>query len=68
MLLKVIILKNAGVGSVFQLPEKLRKMHDVVNVDCDRACFKHAVLSVLHYDDIKKHRQCLSKSAAWRMS
>ena len=65
VLLKVSLSQNVVARGAFKLPEKLQKMHAVINVDTDRACFKYAVLSVLHYDDVKKHRQRVTKYARW---
>ena len=64
MLLKLSPVKIDASRGVFKLPEKLSKTHAVVNIDCDRAYFKHALLSVLHYNDMKKHRQHVSKHPA----
>ena len=65
VLLKVTLSEDGAGRGVFQLPEKLRGMRAVVNVDCDRACFKYAVLSMLHYNDVRRDRQRMSKYAAW---
>ena len=37
----------------------------VLNVDCPRACFKYAVLSVLHYNDLSANRQRITKYERW---
>ena len=47
--------KNLSGQSYFKLPEKLRRMQAVINVDAPTACFKYALLSILHYDEISKH-------------
>ena len=65
VLLKVSLTESLAGCGVFKLPETLKKKQAVVNVDCDRACFKYAVLSVLHYNDISKHRQRVTKYAQW---
>ena len=62
---KVTLSENMRGRGVFKLPAALVKTRAVINVNCDRACFKYAVLSVLHYNDVKKHRQRVSKYAAW---
>ena len=49
----------------FQLPSALAKKHAVINVDCDFACFKYALLSVLHFNDVPRNRQRLSKYQKW---
>ena len=52
VLLKVTLVKNAAGHGMFRLPEKLRKMHAVVSVDCGRAfqvcCtkYEHLILAV----------------------
>ena len=40
-------------------------MHAVVNVNCATDCFLYAVLSMLHYDDLKQHKERPSKYTAW---
>ena len=65
VLFKVSLMDSKSGRGVFELPEKLRKMRAVVNVDCEHSCFKYAVLSVLHYNDVKKHRQRVSKYEQW---
>ena len=47
---------NYGGRGTFKLPETLKKLQAVVNVDCDTQCFKYAVLSMLHYNDLSRHR------------
>ena len=65
VMLKVTLSENVAGRGTFQLPAKLKKMHAVVNVNCERACFKYAVLSVLHYADVKHNRWRASAYAAW---
>ena len=66
VLLKVSLRENAAGKGVFKLPEVLAKKKAVVNVQTESACFKYAVLSMLHYTDIKKHRQRPSKYNKWK--
>ena len=40
-------------------------MKSVINVNCDSNCFKYALLSILHFDEIKKDRQRTSKYEQW---
>ena len=54
----------SGRGS-FHLPTSLANKKAVINVNCDSACFKYALLSVLHYNDVPKHRQRSSKYSDW---
>ena len=65
VLLKVSLSENVSGQGAFQLPEKLKKMRAVVNVNCERDCFLYAVVSMLHYDDLSQHRGRPSKYAAW---
>ena len=62
---KVTLLEShSGQGS-FKLPTVLTKKHAVINVDCKSHCFKYAVLSILHYNDIKTNRQRVSHYKNW---
>ena len=63
--LKVSLSENLCGRGAFQLPQTLKLKQAVVNVECESACFKYAVLSVLHYHDISRDRQRVSKYAAW---
>ena len=65
VLLKVSLCENAAGMGVFKIPDALKVKKAVVNVDCERACFKYAVLSVLHYNDVKTNRQRVSKYDSW---
>ena len=42
-------------------------MNAVINVDCKDSCFKYALLSTLHYNDITHggHRYRASKYKSW---
>lgn len=64
-LLKVSLSENLFGRGTFVLPEKLRKMRAVINVDCKNDCFLYAVLSVLHYDDVKSDKNRPSKYVRW---
>ena len=56
---KLIIRKNAGGQGVFTLPPKLaKKRQAIVNVDATSECFKYALLSILHYDDVSAQQRC----------
>ena len=59
VLLKVSLSENFVGCGVSKLPAKLRKMCAVINVDCEHACFKYAVLRMLHCD-VKKGRRIVS--------
>ena len=66
VVVKVSLLENAAGRGVFELPASLKRKQAVVNVNCERACFKYAVLSVLHYADLRmQYRGRVSKYAAW---
>ena len=56
---KLIIRENAGGQGVFTLPPKLaKKRQAIVNVDAASECFKYALLSILHYDDVSNQQRC----------
>ena len=57
-------LNYCGRGS-FKLPQDLIKRHAVVNVDCSEACFKYAILSILHYNEIDRDRSRKSRYRNW---
>ena len=63
--IKFSLIKNLNAQSYFQLPANLQRMNAVINVDAKEACFKYALLSMLHYNDIKKHRQRVARYAQW---
>ena len=59
--LKITLLEShSGEGSI-KLPPALVKKHAVINVDCPSNCFKYAILCILHYTDVKEHRQRISQ-------
>ena len=64
-LIKITLLENyCGRGS-FTLPQKLKNKMAVINVDCDSQCFKYAVLSILHYNDVTQNRHRVSTYSPW---
>ena len=63
--IKFNLLRNLAGRSFFQLPDKLRRMKAVVNVNIKESCFKYALLSILHYKDIIKHRDRAIKYEQW---
>ena len=63
--IKFNLLDDLSGRSFFKLPDKLNRMQAVINVDVKENCFKYALLSILHYADIKKHRQRASKYEQW---
>ena len=59
------LLPNLSGRAFFQLPDKLKRIKAVVNVDSDKNCFKYALLSILHYGDIKVNRNRPSNYTQW---
>ena len=57
LVIKFNLCKNLSGRAFFQLPEKLRRMQAVVNVQCRKDCFRYAVLSILHYNDLHKDKR-----------
>ena len=55
--IKFNLITNLSGRSYFQLPDKLKRMQAVVNVHIKEACFKYALLSILHYDDLTKDKR-----------
>ncbi|MEL7306377.1 MAG: endonuclease domain-containing protein [Pseudomonadota bacterium] len=55
--IKFSLTKDMNARGFFELPGTLKRMQAVINVDTDEACFKYALLSILHYDDVKANRQ-----------
>ena len=64
--IKINLSENLNGEGKFKLPQKLLSMQAVINVDCDTACFKYAVLSILHYKDLNYHRNRKVKYDQWR--
>ena len=57
-------LSYSGRG-IFKLPTNLSRKQAVINVNCDSACFKYALLSVLHHNDISTNRNRVIKYREW---
>jgi hypothetical protein len=57
--------KNWNAQSTFKLPAELMKRKAVINVDSKEACFKYAVLSVLHYHDVPEHKNRVNNYQTW---
>ena len=63
--IKITLLENfSGQGS-FKLPKALLDKKAVINVDCESQCFKYAVLSILHYEDVIHMRHRISSYKEW---
>ena len=63
---KISLLESYSGRGSFNLPKTLKDKKAVINVDCNSHCFKYAVLSILHYNDIggcNRHRK--SKYEQW---
>lgn len=58
---KLSLIRNISGRSYFKLPEKLEHLKADINVNSKSACFIYVLLSIFHYDYIKKHRQRVSK-------
>ena len=56
---------HVGNGGCFKLSKALLDKKAVINVDCQKQCFKYAILSILHYDEIDDHRHRTSKYKQW---
>lgn len=63
--IKITLLENYGGRGSFKLPSVLKNKMAVINVDCESQCFKYAVLSILHYEDIRKNRFRISQYKQW---
>ena len=55
--IKFNLLPNLAGRSFFQLPDNLKRMQAVINVNVKEACFKYALLSILHYKDLTKEKR-----------
>ena len=62
---KFSLLDNLNAESFFKLPDSLERKQAVVNVNSPTACFKYALLSMLHYSEVKINRNRVSQYAAW---
>ena len=66
VILKLNVLENLDGAGFFKLPPKLSAAKSVINVDCQTACFKYAVLSILYYDDVaREHRAGVRSYRQW---
>ena len=55
---KLIIRENVDGQGIFQLPPTLEnKRQAIVNVDATSECFKFALLSILHYNDVSNRQR-----------
>ena len=55
----LILRENVDGQGVFTLPPLLgKKRQTIVNVDTTSECFKYAMLSVLHYNDVSNQQRC----------
>ena len=64
--IKLNLLPNLSGRTFFQLPDVLKRKHAVVNVQTNEACFKYALLSILHYSDLNQsNRRYPSNYARW---
>ena len=55
--LKLNLVDNSDGQGLFPLPRPLAVKQAVVNVDAASECFKYALLSILHYNDVSRHRR-----------
>ena len=56
--IKLILRDNVDGQGIFTLPPLLnKKRHAIVNVDAPSECFKYALLSVLHYNDVSNQQR-----------
>ena len=65
VLFKINLSSNYHGRGTFKLPNDLLKRHAVINVDCSAACFKYAILSILHYNEIKRDRSRKYQYRKW---
>ena len=63
--LKFSLIRNLSGRGHFKLPDALKRKNAVVNIDISKECFKYALLSILHYADVKVHRERPSKYNSW---
>ena len=64
---KVTLLQDFSGEAFFTLPKALKSKTAVINVDTASHCFKYAVLSILHYHDLRSasHRDRVTQYAEW---
>ncbi|MEL7522029.1 MAG: hypothetical protein AAGJ80_10515, partial [Cyanobacteria bacterium J06553_1] len=65
LVIKLNLLDNQSGRAFFPLPNTLRQMRAVVNVDCKDSCFMYALLSILHYKDLSTNRNQAIKYRDW---
>ena len=64
--LKLNLVEDRSGSGHYTLPAKLRPMQAVINVDAEGECFKYALLSILHYDEVdRRHRQRTNAYREW---
>ena len=63
--LKLSCFPNLSGRGFFKLPDTLNRMKAVINVDVPHSCFEYALLSILHYGDVKHNRQRPSNYERW---
>ena len=63
--IKFNLLTNLSGRAYFKLPDKLKQMRAVVNVDTENSCFLYALISILHYSDVHNNRERKSKYEQW---
>ncbi len=63
--IKFNILQNLSGRAFFELPDNLKRMLAVINVRVNKECFKYALLSILHYADVKTNRNLPHKYKEW---
>ena len=56
--IKVTLLENYGGNGHFTLPKPLLLKKAVVNVNASTQCFKYAILSILHYNEVDSYHRC----------
>ena len=66
-MLKACMRADTAGHVMFELPAELSAKKAVVKVNCESECLTYAVLSVLHYGDVKDYRDRVTKYAAWKM-
>ena len=60
-----IVTRNLDAQSAFKLSPELIKRRAVINVNSEEACFKFAILSLLHYHDIATNRNYVNSYKPW---
>ena len=60
LLIKINLTENLSGCGFFRLPTTLAEKRAVINVQTNSSCLKYAILSILHYSDVKTNRQRVS--------